>query len=93
MTKYEETVKSIADRLGLTIEEIGNDCENIIINNTAFENKFSDYTSLEFPKGWCNKTRWDKYITTHPNYNEPSWIKLLDQNLDFLLENNALDLG
>lgn len=93
MTQYEESVKWIADQLGLTVEEIGNDCENIIVNNHAWDDvQFCDDMPEDYPNGWCTKDQWDKFVAAHPDDYWFSWVDMLEENVDFLLENDAIKL-
>lgn len=86
-------IKNICELLGITPEEAGPDCKNIIINNDIFEDDIPGIKPDNYPTGWITKAQWDKFYNSRP-YNEYwlDWLDILEENCDYLLALNAIKL-
>ena len=93
MYDQEESVKWIAERLGVTPDVIGPDCENILVNNDVWKKeRFVEDLPDDYPYGWCNKKQWDKFVAAHPDDYWFPWVEMLEENIDYYLEYDAVKL-
>lgn len=88
-----ETVKWIAEQLGRSIDEIGSECENIVVFNDPVEMNVSEEDIAHgYPQGWCTKEQWEKFAYEHAEEYWFDWITMLEENLDSFIKNEQIKL-
>ena len=90
-----ETVKWIAEQLGRSVDEIGSECENIVVFNDPVEMNVSEEDIAHgYPQGWCTKDQWDKFVDTQNTDTQYwfDWITMLEENLDSFINNEQIKL-
>lgn len=89
----DDRVENICELLGITPEDAGPDCENIIINNDVLVDDIPGIKPDNYPTGWITKAQWDKFYNSRL-YTEywPDWLGIIEENYDYLLMLNAIKL-
>lgn len=88
-----ERVKDICELLGITPEQAGPECENIIINNDVFKDDIPGIKPEGYPTGWITKAQWDKFYNSRPHDEYWfEWLDILEEYYDYLLSLDAIKL-